>query len=208
MAASTSDLTAAARIRNAALEQFAERGVAASSIRDTAKIARVSPGLVQHHFPTKAALRDAVNEYVLTLATQHFSGLPATGPPLSVQEELGDRVTSFVRDQATLLRYVARSAADRDEGALRLFDRFFEIARAQWQRMAEEGLLRGDADITWTALQGVVIPLATVLLQPAIERHLAQPLLDADQLDRWNAAMNALFREGMYRSVARSGRGR
>jgi len=44
-----SDLNAAARIRNAALEGFAANGVAATSIRDVAAAAGVSPGLVQHH---------------------------------------------------------------------------------------------------------------------------------------------------------------
>jgi AcrR family transcriptional regulator len=60
-----SDLTAPARIRNAALRLFAENGVDGTSIRDIAGAAGVSPGLVQHHFKTKDAVRDAVNGYVL-----------------------------------------------------------------------------------------------------------------------------------------------
>jgi AcrR family transcriptional regulator len=200
----SADLTAAARIRNAALEQFAQHGVAASSVREIAKAADVSPGLVQHHFPTKLALREAVNDYVASIARQHFNDLPSTGSPVTIQQEIGDRVTSFVREHPTLLRYVARSAADRDEGALLLFDTFFAIARTQWERLAEAGLVRSDADITWTALQGVVMPLATVLLQPAIERHLPAGFFTTEQLDRWNLAMNALFREGVYRPSHRS----
>jgi hypothetical protein len=66
---------------------------------------------------------------------------------------------------------------------------------------ADAGLLRTEADIAWAALQGVVIPLATVLLQPAIERHLPEPFFTVEQLHRWNAATNALFTEGMYRST-------
>jgi AcrR family transcriptional regulator len=48
MPALPSDLSTYARIRNAALEGFATRGVAATSIRDVATAAGVSPGLVQH----------------------------------------------------------------------------------------------------------------------------------------------------------------
>src|SRR5437867_3678661 len=54
MAIPPSDLTGAARIRDAALRQFAARGVAAASIRHVAKAAGVSPGLVQHHFRSRS----------------------------------------------------------------------------------------------------------------------------------------------------------
>src|SRR5207249_1206694 len=73
-----SDLTAAARIRNAALRHFAARGVAATSIRDVARAARVSPGLVQHHFRSKARLRRAVDEFVIRRALEAF-GTPIGG---------------------------------------------------------------------------------------------------------------------------------
>src|SRR5262252_4469110 len=65
MAIAPSDLTSAARIRDAALEAFSARGVAGTSIRDVAKAAAVSPGLVQHHFRSKAGLRRAVDDFVV-----------------------------------------------------------------------------------------------------------------------------------------------
>jgi TetR/AcrR family transcriptional regulator, regulator of cefoperazone and chloramphenicol sensitivity len=59
------DLTARARIRDAALRQFAEHGFAKTTIRGIAAEAGVSPGLVRHHFGSKEALRDAVDAYVV-----------------------------------------------------------------------------------------------------------------------------------------------
>src|SRR6266542_6373122 len=59
------DLTARARIRDAALRLFAERGVDGATIRDIAKAAGVSAGLVRHHFGSKEALRDACDSYAL-----------------------------------------------------------------------------------------------------------------------------------------------
>ncbi len=194
-----SDLTSYARIRNAALEGFARDGVAGTSIRDVAKAAEVSPGLVQHHFPTKAALIGAVNDYVIGVASDAFSDPPGEGSPTDVQQELGDRVTAFVREHPTALLYVARSAADGDRAALEIFDAFLAIARAQWQALADHALLRPDIDLTWAALHVVVLNLGTILLVDAINRHLPEPFLDPEQLERWNAASNALFREGLYR---------
>ena len=78
MARGSSDLTAAARIREAALRRFAERGVAATSIRDVAKAAGVSPGLVQHHFRSKARLRRAVADHVMRRAIEAFGAPPAS----------------------------------------------------------------------------------------------------------------------------------
>ena len=50
------DLTARARIRDAAIECFARQGFAVS-VRAIAAHAGVSPGLVIHHFGSKAGLR-------------------------------------------------------------------------------------------------------------------------------------------------------
>jgi AcrR family transcriptional regulator len=200
MEIAASDLTGLARIRNAALESFARDGVAATSIRDVAREAGVSAGLVQHYFATKAALVEAVNGHVVATATDAFSELSESSSPDEAQRELGDRVTAFVREHPTAVLYVARSAADGDRAALEIFDAFIAIARSQWQRLADHDLLRPTTDLTWTALHAVVLVLGTVLLRDAVERHLPQPFYTPEQLERWNAASNALFREGTYRT--------
>jgi AcrR family transcriptional regulator len=201
MAAAVSDLTSLARIRNAALESFARDGAAATSIRDVAKEAGVSPGLVQHYFATKAALVEAVNGHVVAIATDAFSDLAESSSPVEAQQELGDRVTAFVREHPTAVLYVARAAADGDRAALAIFDAFIAIAQRQWQRLADHDLLRPGTDLTWTSLHAVVLVLGTVLLRGAVERHLPQPFYTPEQLERWNAVSNALFREGTYRTT-------
>ncbi|MGH2831967.1 MAG: TetR/AcrR family transcriptional regulator, partial [Solirubrobacteraceae bacterium] len=125
-----SDLTAQARIRNAALAGFARDGVAATSIRDVAKAAGVSPGLVQHHFSSKAALVQAVNDHVIAIAATAFSAKLDSRPQADVFQQVGDRITGLVRDNPLALLYVARSTADGEEAALQIFDAFVAIARA------------------------------------------------------------------------------
>ncbi len=196
-----SDLTALARIRNGALEGFATNGVAATSIRDVAKRAGVSPGLVQHYFQSKAALVQAVTEYVVEIATDALGGLPEDGSLIDAQQQLGNRVTAAVREHSAALLYVARCAADGESAALQIFDAFVALVREHWQRLADQGLLRPDTDLTWTALQGVVLVLGTALFKDAIERHLPAPVLAPEQLERWNTANNALFRDGAYRTL-------
>ncbi len=185
------------RICEAALLGFAESGVAATSIRDVAAAAGVSPGLVQHHFTTKDKLREAVNEYVVERAAKTFAELPS-GSAEDVQRELGDRVTAWAREHPEALLYVARLTADEDPAALEMFDAFLAIAQEQWRRLSEEGLIRPDVDLGWAALQAIVLILGSALFEGAIGRHLPKPWRDPEQLERWNRANSDLFQRGVY----------
>ena len=58
------DLTARARIREAALMHFAEEGYERATVRAIARSAGVSPGLLRHHYGSKEELRTACDDYV------------------------------------------------------------------------------------------------------------------------------------------------
>jgi TetR/AcrR family transcriptional regulator, regulator of cefoperazone and chloramphenicol sensitivity len=194
----SSDLTAYARIRNAALAGFARDGIRATSIREVAKTAGVSPGLVQHHFPTKRALRDAVNDHVVAIVSAPFQDLPRDPAQSDPFEELGNRVTALVSAHPDALLYAARAIVEEDEGALSLFDAFVGLAEAQWGTLADAGLLRPDVDVRWVALHAVIFNLGTLLFRAAVERHLPQPFMASEQLQRWNVATTSLLRHGTY----------
>lgn len=197
-------MTAVARIRNAALEGFARDGVAATTIRDVAKAAGVSPGLVQHHFRTKADLERAVNEYVLQIAVESSQGLNESTADATMEElflAMGERISAFVRDHRSALLYVIRSAAAGEKAGLDIFDAFLALVNEHVERLAAEGVLRDDVDRLWLGLQIVVLDLGTVLLEPAIDRHLPKPLLEPDQLERWNKACTEMLRQGYVKPI-------
>jgi len=195
-----SDLTGRARIRDSALELFANRGVNATSIRDVAKAAGVSAGTVQHHFPSKDALCAGVNQYVAKVTTDAFADFSGDeSDSVAITEDLGHRITGLVRDSPNVLRYVARSVADGDESALVAFDGFVGIASALQQRSQNEGVLHDDLDLVWSALNVVVLNLATVLFERAVSRHLPAPFSSPDSLERWRRADTDLFRRAFYR---------
>ena len=58
------DLTARARIRDAAISHFADEGYERTTIRGIAATAGVSPGLLRHHFGSKEELRRACDEHI------------------------------------------------------------------------------------------------------------------------------------------------
>jgi AcrR family transcriptional regulator len=191
------DLSTIARIRNAALAGFAMNGVAGTSIRQIAKVAGVSPGLIQHHFKTKALLREAVDTHVALIATETFGRLDEI-EPAELLDEIGGRMVGLVRDHRYAFLYAVRAAAEADKGGLDLFNAFFGFAQEHIERLCEEGVLRSDIDRRWTALHLIVFNLGTVLLEPAIDQHLDRPFRDPSELQRWNEATISLFRRGIF----------
>jgi TetR/AcrR family transcriptional regulator, regulator of cefoperazone and chloramphenicol sensitivity len=109
---STSDLTARARIREAAIALFAEKGIAATTIRDIAQAAGVSSGLLRHHFGSKEGLRDACDEYALNQIT-------ALGIQFTETNLLGRITPEIMR----LQQYAIRSVMDGSPSALATFDK-------------------------------------------------------------------------------------
>lgn len=114
---SVDDLTARARIRDAALRLFAERGIAAATVRDIARQAGVSSGLLRHHFGSKEALRDACDSYAMDRMKQFREQFLAEGR-VADQAFLGS-VFPTVR---LLQQYLIRSMMDGSPAAAAMFD--------------------------------------------------------------------------------------
>lgn len=185
------------RILEAALEGFARDGVAATSIRDVAAAAGVSPGLVQHYFPSKAALRSAVDEQVTEAARTALEVRTVDG---DVVEDLAERLTRLVADHFVALRYVARGVAESDPAAMAIFDTLTQLCRDQLAELQRAGMLRSDLDLDWAALHTVLINLGTVIMEPGVSRQLRKPFLTDRQVERWKVATTKLFVEGEIRS--------
>ena len=199
--ASFEDLSPYAKIRHAALELFARGGVDATSVRAIAKAAGVSPGLVQHYFPSKADLRNAVDQYVLEVTATAFANLPGPGTTSASRvEEISQRVIGLFRERALGQRYVARGLIDTDERALAIFDAVFQLVKQLIEEDVREGRAEPDLDLTWAALHVVVYHFGVVLLEHAINRQLPDPIRSEPGLERWRQSTVALYRHGLYTS--------
>jgi len=122
---SPSDLTARARIRDAAIELFADRGIEGATIRDIAQKAGVSSGLLRHHFGSKEGLRDACDEYVL-------SELIGIGTRFTEFQTIDGITPETLRQQ----RYMTRSVLDGSPAGTALFDRLIAYGE-RWLSTAD-----------------------------------------------------------------------
>lgn len=116
----SSDLTARARIRDAAIELFADKGIEGATIRDIAQQADVSSGLLRHHFGSKEGLRDACDEWALNELTK-----------ISGQFTAFSSLDGFTPRVRLLQRYIIRSILDGSPAGNAIFDRMLEYGE-QW----------------------------------------------------------------------------
>jgi AcrR family transcriptional regulator len=121
------DLTARARIRDAALLQLAEHGVKGATFRGIAEAAGVSVGLVQHHFGSKEALREACDAYALDVIRELTDA--------STDGGIHDPgfLAATVQADLPVRRYLARALVDGSAAAAQLFDDLVETTERYFE---------------------------------------------------------------------------
>jgi len=191
------DLKKLERIRLAALRSFATRGAAATSLRSVAADAGVSLGLVQHHFETKAGLIKAVDDYVMGVVIEMVSRPPSTHPSDSIAD-MGSRITNLLIEHPDVVDYFGRALIDGSDLGATIWDTLAAYGTARWNTRKETGEARDDIDVTWAALNSLVLALGTLILRGHIERQVPDAFSSPAQLERWQESVNTLLREGLF----------
>jgi TetR/AcrR family transcriptional regulator, regulator of cefoperazone and chloramphenicol sensitivity len=191
----TPDLTTRARIRDTAMALFAQRGVAATSLRAVAREAGVSPALVVHHFASKEGLCEAVHDAVVARFTERLRQVPVDGDDLL--ERRGTLLADLMRDEPVLCDYIARALAEGTGTSADLFHRLFAATRDD-DALVAAGAIRSDTDPDWRALQQLVLVVGPLMLRPLVERELGASLYAPESIERWMAATVDLLERGIY----------
>lgn len=127
------DLTAKARIRNAALALFAAHGDV--PLRTVATEAGVTLGLVQHHFKTKAGLRDAIDQSVADRFAETLAQVPATAST-AVRDEA---VRAMLRANPAVVDYVRRALLEPGAPTSHLLDVLVELTQREVSTLRRTG---------------------------------------------------------------------
>jgi AcrR family transcriptional regulator len=137
---SADDLTATARIRDAAIEQFGEHGFDVG-LRVIAKAADVSAALVIHHFGSKEGLRKACDDYVAELIRAAKSETIQSSDPASWFAQLAD-IESF----APAMAYLVRSMQSGGELANSLWGNMIHNTEQYIEDGVRAGTIKASAD--------------------------------------------------------------
>ncbi|MDO8108464.1 TetR family transcriptional regulator [Isoptericola sp. b441] len=191
-------------LRDTALALFAERGVDAVSVRDVASAAGVSPGLIVHHFGTKQALREAVDDHVtevlevlLRAAEEEFAGAGSAAEPS------GDMAAGFAAhllehlpSGSPVVDYMRRMLMSGAAGTP-LFRRWFDVTLAAVRRWTDAGFLREQPDPPVVAAFLLVNDLAVFLLRDQLAQVLGQDPMGPEGMRRWSAVVLSTYATGL-----------
>jgi len=187
------DATAAARIRDAAVARFGERGFDRTSVRQIATDAGVSAALVIHHFGSKEGLRQACDDWLVTRLIGESARTSGPEIAATMREWLDDpeRFRLYIDYFTTML-------ADGTEGGNRLFDRLVRDTAAMLDAGVEDGSMHESSDPEMRALLITIYGLAPLLLRDQLARSLGTPLASAAAIRRMTRPALELYTHGLY----------
>lgn len=166
---SDDDLTAKAKIRNAALTLYADRGEDAVSMRAVAAAAGVTVGLVQHHFKTKAGLRDAVEQLIVDYFARAIASAPTDGTTAQVAAARDEAVGQMLAANPTVVDYMRRSLLDPRPERNRLLGRLTELTRAEVAKLRGAGVASTRRAEAEQVVDVMVRQVGHLFLQPMID---------------------------------------
>ena len=134
------DLTAAARIRDAAIEQFGAHGFGVG-IRAIAEAAGVSAALVIHHFGSKNGLRTACDDYISDQIRGGKLEAMRSPDPASWFAQMAE-----IESYAPLMAYLVRSMQTGGELAKTLWRKMIDDTEVYLDEGVRSGTLKGSRD--------------------------------------------------------------
>jgi AcrR family transcriptional regulator len=194
MCAASSDLTAMALIRQAAMRLFAERGVAEVTIREIAAEAGVSPSLVIHHFGSKGGLKAAADDRATALVDKLVSDLASGVSASSLAGVFAERF----EQEPVLLTYLRRLLVDGGPAAEAMFRGLFDATVAGLGQLEAAGLVSPSADHRLRAAFLLVNDLAVVLLRDQVRAVLGIDPLSRDGMANWTAEVLQIYTRGVF----------
>ncbi|ORA73587.1 TetR/AcrR family transcriptional regulator [Mycolicibacterium insubricum] len=137
---SIDDLSTAARIRDAAVDQFGRHGFGVG-VRAIAAAAGVSPGLVNHHFGSKDGLRAACDAHIAEVIKEAKTETLQTHDPAAWLTAMAE-----IDEFAPLTAYLVRSLQSGGELATALWQRMTDNAEQYLQEGVRSGVLKPSRD--------------------------------------------------------------
>ena len=136
----SADLTAAARIRDAAIERFGEQGFGVG-LRAIAEAAGVSAALVIHHFGSKEGLRKACDDHIAEEIRNSKSEALRSNDPATWFAQMAE-----IESYAPMMAYLVRSMQSGGELAKMLWRRMIDNAEEYLDEGVRAGTIKPSRD--------------------------------------------------------------
>ncbi|WP_157073315.1 TetR/AcrR family transcriptional regulator [Kribbia dieselivorans] len=163
------DLTAKARIRNAALALFAGGGYDGTTMRAVATAAGVTVGLVVHHYGTKERLRDAVEDLIVAAFTEATASVKIVGSGRDIGAARDRNVAQMLASNTAMVDYLRRTILDPNDRGV-LLNRLADLAAANLQELRAAGLTASRRSTAEQVAAVLTAQIGQLFLQPMVDR--------------------------------------
>ncbi|WP_193081125.1 TetR/AcrR family transcriptional regulator [Brevibacterium aurantiacum] len=169
-AAGHDDLTSRARIRNAALHQFAVKGFAGTPLRAIATEAGVAIGLIGHYFGSKEGTREAVETWIVGLFASALDRADSqsadTVADVTVRDET---VAQMLTDNPLVVDYLRRQVLEMPADGM-LISRLAALTMESVETMRNAGQASSSRDRVEQVVTAMVRQLGRLFLQPLVDQ--------------------------------------
>jgi AcrR family transcriptional regulator len=209
----SADLTGAARIRDAAIEQFGEHGFGIG-LRAIAQAAGVSAALVIHHFGSKDGLRKACEDYIAEEIRNNKSEALKSNDPATWFAQMAE-----IEEYAPLMAYLVRSMQAGGDLANMLWRTMIDNAEDYMEDGVRSGMIKPSRDPhararylaitggggfllylqmheTPTDIKAVLRDYSRDMILPALELYTEGLMAERTMYDAFLAAENAAENQG------------
>lgn len=163
------DLTAKARIRNAALELFAQRGEDRTSMRAIAAAAGVTVGLVVHHYRTKDGVREAVEQIVVERFAAALASVSVEDAGADLARARNDAVAEMLARHPEVVDYLRRALLEPGGRRGQVLERLTELTHREVVAMRESGAASRSRPDSVQVVDVIIAQMGRLFLQPLVD---------------------------------------
>ena len=187
------DLTAEARIRDAALARFPREGFEGTTMRAIAEDAGVSPALVVHHYESKEGLRRACDSYVIerihTVKGEAIESHSLTDPSV---------MAGGFQIAEPLMRYLGWALTTDSDAAARLFDEMVDESVRLVMLAEEHGAMVAGPDVRTRSVVMLSMQMGALAMRDHLHRALDMDPFSVEGVMAISRATLELFSGAMF----------
>jgi len=184
------------RLIETSMQLFAEKGFGSVTVRDIAREAGVSIGLISHHFDSKEGLREAVDQYFIERTSK---AIERDSKQLSETDFDGieayhrNWISQYGDEWPIMASYLRRAIIDGSEWGEKLFTTYYQEVASTIARADAEQKVSDEADRLWLPLLYMFLLIGPLILDPYIKSMLGRSTYESEMWGRFQKAMRQLY---------------
>ena len=152
----------------AALSAVAERGAKGATVRMIAERARVTSGLVVHHFGNEERLLAEVDARVAQQFTEAMTVPEGVIDEADALSTVAEQLSALIGSDASLRAYLRRAIVDATPAGSRFLQHLIDLTVGSLHGFRSSESPLSSEEVRWQAVQVISINLAATLLEPIL----------------------------------------